>query len=174
MKLGERLRFYRKRAALSQDEVAQQLGISRQAISQWETGKSYPDLDNLILLEKLYGFNLNELINETEKPTTVPPVNVSDLSNDSNSAQSIVKEPVIITEQSKDSRSILLLILSCVLFLIAPFGLVVGPFAFWYTKKVTHYRKIIYIVLVCAMLFNIYVIFSFIFDSVGWGITSYQ
>ncbi|WP_422804601.1 helix-turn-helix transcriptional regulator [Tetragenococcus halophilus] len=45
MELDKRLKVARKNAGLSQNEVAEKLHISRQAISQWENGRSYPDLD---------------------------------------------------------------------------------------------------------------------------------
>lgn len=50
MDLSQQLKTSRQNAGLSQTKVAEQLHISRQAISQWENGKNYPDLDNLILL----------------------------------------------------------------------------------------------------------------------------
>lgn len=52
MELDKRLKVARKNAGLSQNEVAEKLHISRQAISQWENGRSYPDLDNLTLLSQ--------------------------------------------------------------------------------------------------------------------------
>lgn len=56
------LRNKRKGIGLTQEEVANRLGISRQAISKWENGYSYPDLDNLMLLSKLYGISVDDLL----------------------------------------------------------------------------------------------------------------
>ena len=49
-KTGERLTKYRKKYGYSQEALAEKLGVSRQAISKWETGESAPDTDNLIAL----------------------------------------------------------------------------------------------------------------------------
>ena len=62
MELAGNLKRKREECRLSQDDVATQLSISRQSISKWETGKCYPDLDNLILLSDLYKISLDELI----------------------------------------------------------------------------------------------------------------
>lgn len=62
MELAGNLKRKREECRLSQDDVASKLNISRQSISKWETGKCYPDLDNLILLSDLYKISLDELI----------------------------------------------------------------------------------------------------------------
>ena len=67
MELANRLASYRKKAGLSQEELADKLRVTRQAVSKWECGESSPDTDNLIALSKLYGVTLDELVNgETE------------------------------------------------------------------------------------------------------------
>ena len=60
---ANRLMQYRKKAGLSQEELADKLGVSRQAVSKWECAESSPDTDNLIALSKIYGVSLDELIN---------------------------------------------------------------------------------------------------------------
>ena len=62
MEFGNRLASYRKKAGLSQEELADKLGVTRQAVSKWECGESSPDTDNLIALAKLYNVTLDELI----------------------------------------------------------------------------------------------------------------
>ena len=52
-KTGERLAKYRKKANMSQEELADKLNVSRQAVSKWERGESSPDTDNLIALASL-------------------------------------------------------------------------------------------------------------------------
>lgn len=47
---------------LSQEALAEKLGVSRQAVSKWERSESSPDTDNLIALAKLYGVSLDELL----------------------------------------------------------------------------------------------------------------
>ena len=54
MNLNERLHDLRKKAGYSQEQLAELLGISRQAISKWESGQGNPDIDNIIKLTKIY------------------------------------------------------------------------------------------------------------------------
>ena len=63
LEIAERLTNLRKEKGFSQEELAAQLGISRQAISKWERGEASPDTDNLISLSKIYGIGLDELLN---------------------------------------------------------------------------------------------------------------
>lgn len=62
---ANRLYELRKQHGYSQDELADKLNVSRQAISKWERSESSPDTDNLIALAKLYGVSLDELLNYT-------------------------------------------------------------------------------------------------------------
>ena len=65
---ANRLMQYRKKAGLSQEELADKLGVSRQAVSKWECAESSPDTDNLIALSRIYGISLDELINGESEP----------------------------------------------------------------------------------------------------------
>lgn len=60
--MAQRLVDRRKAAGLSQEALAAQLGMSRQAVSKWERSESSPDTDNLIALAALYGVSLDELL----------------------------------------------------------------------------------------------------------------
>ena len=60
--LGEKLRENRVRCKLSQEFVAEAVGVSRQAVSKWENGVSDPSTSNLIALAKLYGLSAEELL----------------------------------------------------------------------------------------------------------------
>ena len=60
--MAQRLVDRRKAAGLSQEALAAQLGVSRQAVSKWERSESSPDTDNLIALAALYGVSLDELL----------------------------------------------------------------------------------------------------------------
>lgn len=62
MNLGNNLFEARKRAGLSQDKVAEKLGITRQTISKWETNETIPDIYQAKKLAKLYNLSLDELI----------------------------------------------------------------------------------------------------------------
>ena len=60
--LGEALKSHRLRCGMTQEFVAEQLGVSRQAVSKWENGTSDPSTGNLLALAKLYGMNAAELL----------------------------------------------------------------------------------------------------------------
>ena len=62
--LGEALKEYRTKCKMTQEFVAESLGVSRQAVSKWENGTSDPSTSNLIALAKLYGISAEEILNE--------------------------------------------------------------------------------------------------------------
>lgn len=74
LNLGENLKRLRKERNLSQEQLAEMLNVSRQAISKWESNKTYPDIENLILLRNLFNVTLDDLIvneNKTEVEDTI-------------------------------------------------------------------------------------------------------
>lgn len=62
MSLGERLYELRKKKGLSQEEVAEQLNVTRQSVSKWETDESKPDFDKIIPICDLFEITSNELL----------------------------------------------------------------------------------------------------------------
>ncbi len=62
--LGEAIREHRTHCKMTQEFVAETLGVSRQAVSKWESGISDPSTSNLIALAKLYGIPAEELLRE--------------------------------------------------------------------------------------------------------------
>ena len=60
--LGKKLYDLRKKNGLSQEEMAERLGVSRQAVSKWECGESLPDTDNLITIARMYSISLDLLV----------------------------------------------------------------------------------------------------------------
>ena len=66
MTLGERLKKYRAQTGMSQEKIAERLGVSRQAVTKWEAGQTTPSSDNLIALANLYDVSLDELIGKNE------------------------------------------------------------------------------------------------------------
>lgn len=67
MTFGEKLQRLRKEAGLSQEELAGQLHVSRQAVSKWERNESYPETEKLIRMGTLFGVTLDELLQETRE-----------------------------------------------------------------------------------------------------------
>ena len=64
--LGEALKEHRLRCQMTQEFVAERLGVSRQAVSKWENGTSDPSTSNLLALAKLYGISPEELLKEVQ------------------------------------------------------------------------------------------------------------
>jgi len=62
MNLGENLFRYRSQCNLSQGDLANELGVSRQSVSKWENNTSTPELDKLINMAKVFGVSLDELV----------------------------------------------------------------------------------------------------------------
>lgn len=71
IEIANRLVQMRKAHGFSQEELAEKLGISRQAVSKWERAEASPDTDNLILLARLYGVSLDDLL-FTDDPIPEP------------------------------------------------------------------------------------------------------
>ena len=67
MTLGQRISLYRKKLNISQEELGARLGVSRQAVSKWETGTADPSTSNLLALAKLFGVSAEELLQSVEK-----------------------------------------------------------------------------------------------------------
>lgn len=66
--LGEVLRAERTRCKMTQEFVAESLGVSRQAVSKWENGNADPSTSNLLALAKLYGVSAEELLKQVATP----------------------------------------------------------------------------------------------------------
>lgn len=62
MEVGSQIKKFRSGLGLSQEELAEKVYVSRQTISNWETGKSYPDLHSVLLLGAVFGVSLDELV----------------------------------------------------------------------------------------------------------------
>ncbi|MCL2391718.1 MAG: helix-turn-helix domain-containing protein [Oscillospiraceae bacterium] len=75
MTLNEKIHQLRKGKGLSQEELASQLTVSRQAISKWELGESVPDTENVVQLSKIFGVSTDYLLNdEYESDKDIPAV----------------------------------------------------------------------------------------------------
>ncbi|MBQ4288845.1 MAG: helix-turn-helix transcriptional regulator [Clostridia bacterium] len=66
MALSEKLYELRKKGGLSQEQLAEQLGVSRQAVSKWESGKAVPESDTLISISRYYNVSLDYLMREND------------------------------------------------------------------------------------------------------------
>ncbi len=69
MSFGENLKTIRKKDQLSQEGLAEMLGVSRQAVSKWELGEVYPEVDKLLILSKKLNVSLDSLLGGENTPT---------------------------------------------------------------------------------------------------------
>ena len=70
MTTGEKITTLRKKKGLTQESLGEQIGVSRQAVSKWESDVTFPETDKLILLSKLFNVSVDYLLNiQNEKAT---------------------------------------------------------------------------------------------------------
>lgn len=67
MDFGMKLQSLRKEKGLSQEALAEKLHVSRQAVSKWESGAGYPEMDKLILISDLFGVTIDYLIKDSHE-----------------------------------------------------------------------------------------------------------
>ena len=79
MQLGEKLSALRKQHSMTQMELAEKLGVSRQAISKWECGSAEPSADNLVAIGKLFEIPVEALAEESPQLGQAPPARTADL-----------------------------------------------------------------------------------------------
>lgn len=148
--LPSRLKELRKKNRYSQEYVAEQLNISRQAISLWENGKSYPDIDNLVLLAELYHVSVDELLRDEVKQDE--------------GEQEHEEEKDDHTEPAREKDAALEMIgLAVILILSINFPFCAIPVStiilFWMIRTERNY-KIIYIICIVGIIMGIHEIFS--------------
>ena len=66
MKFYENLKYLRKESNFTQEELAEQLSVSRQAVTKWESGQSLPDIENLKQLSDIFGVTMDSLVGDIE------------------------------------------------------------------------------------------------------------
>ena len=73
--IGDNLYSLRKLHQLTQEEVSERVGVSRQALAKWESGETMPDIEKCALLAELYNVTIDDLVNYTkdEMGLTIPP-----------------------------------------------------------------------------------------------------
>ena len=72
MTVGEKIQLYRKQFGLSQEELGQKLSVSRQTISLWEKGQTFPSIDNLIRLKEIFDVSIDEILDCKTIPQEQP------------------------------------------------------------------------------------------------------
>ena len=99
MSFGDNLQAIRKKNQLSQEGLAEMLGVSRQAVSKWELGEGYPEVDKLLMLSKKLNISLDSLLGR-ENTTAI-----SDVSKPSDTIRIFSPHEGVIISASKVTRS---------------------------------------------------------------------
>ncbi|GGC92103.1 helix-turn-helix domain-containing protein [Enterococcus wangshanyuanii] len=163
MVLADRLRAHRENKGLSQAAVATKLNISRQSVSKWETGKGYPDIDNLVLLSKIYEVSIDELVQENKVLKKKIEENNQTI-DEHRKKLDWIHHPGL---EEKD-EGLLLLIVVIGLSIAAPLGLFIAPIIMKRNKKSNTFYMLINIVSVCCILINLYFMFIMVGDYLLW------
>ena len=100
MNFNEKLISLRKSMGLSQEELGAEIKVSRQTISKWESGQSYPDFQRLVLLSDYFGLTLDELIRDVDvadvRAKNQSNENLDSIYNDVGTAKKFIKWYLII------------------------------------------------------------------------------
>ena len=67
MTFAEKLKNSRKAAGMSQEALAEKLGVSRQAVTKWETDRGMPDIENMIVISNLFGISVDEFLSQEKE-----------------------------------------------------------------------------------------------------------
>ena len=100
MAFGERLQEVRKRSGLTQEEFAEQLQVSRQSVSRWESGRGYPEMEKIIFICNRYGVTMDGLFTEEVPTPGEPPVEAPLLS--ARTLGKPVRESVTLQQKHRD------------------------------------------------------------------------
>lgn len=93
MTFSQKLQNLRKQHAFSQEQLAEKLSVSRQAVSKWEVGEAVPETENIILLSKIFSVSTDYLLlDELEEPLALLPVQVTAAKKEEK-----IKKPALIT-----------------------------------------------------------------------------
>ncbi|MGE4341601.1 MAG: helix-turn-helix domain-containing protein [Bacilli bacterium] len=173
LEIASRLVKLRKAKGLSQEDLADKLGISRQAISKWERAEASPDTDNLILLARLYEVSLDELLSTDDKDEEIKAEVVDRMiKEEEKQEEEEQKEHHNLMVNIINSSYVLIVVLAYLLigFLIPGDGFGKGwiifltiPIVFSLVKCITHRN---------ANLFAFPVLMAFVYVGIGmiWGI----
>lgn len=135
MKLSDKITTLRKQNGMSQEDLAEKLDVSRQAISRWEMGSAMPDANNILQISKLFGVTADYLLNDDyESDNDIPKIQKMKESN----TQQIMIFLVMIEVMAFILQFMCVVILqnwlfACVSFL--PFVAAIGGFEIAYRKK---------------------------------------
>lgn len=137
--LANSLKTARVNKGLNQQEVADALGISRQAISKWENNKTYPDIDNLVLLSELYEVSLDDLVKEQRELTEQLHENQVKQKSTHQKLNVISKEMA-----KKQDEGLMLLVISLVSAFIPFLGIIIPVYVMWRNAQNNSFYRLIF------------------------------
>ena len=68
MNVGKKIKAARQAAGLTQAQAAEKLMVSRQSVSNWENGKTYPDIDSVVRMSELYSVSMDNIMKDGQQP----------------------------------------------------------------------------------------------------------
>ncbi|GAX06080.1 helix-turn-helix domain-containing protein [Lactobacillus sp. LC28-10] len=148
--LAEQLRTTRISRGYSQNEIATMLHITRQSVSKWETGRAYPDIDNLIYLSDIYGLSIDKLLKKNQ-----------DLENKIQTNQTVINDKKKQLKQinkslySNRDEGILLLVLTLISGIIPPIGVLLPIYVMWRNTKYNALFKTIYAIALVVIIVSV-------------------
>ena len=157
----EKLKKLREQSNLTQDYVAKKLGISRQTISKWETGKSSPDIGTTFRLCDLYGISIDELLNTNSKDK-IPKNNSNTRTTSAEDTPSSSVNNSNSWGLNKKQLTSLEIIGLAVILAIVPITIII-----WLHKTKRNYKFIYFLCFVCLLIniYNTYILIDhFIYD----------
>lgn len=158
-----RLKEARQKKGLSQADAADKLNVSRQAISRWETGKGFPDINFLTPISELYDISIDELLGHN---ISVPEYELPDIEEGMSKSDETSPDPSLPDDNDKTpastsshiknifNREYIFLILLLVISNFNTFiGLIVSIYVFvWTWRNRRHYKLILILSVICILL----------------------
>lgn len=113
MTIGAKIQILRKQKGLSQEQLAEELGVSRQAVSKWEAEQSIPDIDKIIVLSDFFGVTTDYILRNTDEPQ--PQSEIASVYTYNNTGE--IEEKIDNMEKRK--KSALLLAIAVMLYILS-------------------------------------------------------
>lgn len=89
MTFSEKIQYQRKQQNISQEQLAEQMHVTRQAVSKWEMGESLPDVENIVRLSEIFGVSLDYLMKDDQQQTRNENQLIDSLSTEDDDASSL-------------------------------------------------------------------------------------
>ena len=129
--IGDNIKFYRKKNQLTQDDIAKECSVTRQAVSKWENGTAMPDASNILQLSKLFGVTTDYLLNDDYQSDNDLP-KVKEVQND-NLGQIMIYLVMVLLMQFMTTVNLQNVFFGFLSFI--PFVAAIGGFEYAYQKK---------------------------------------